>query len=138
MLTPRLVRLDPDHQEVYLDNEIALIAQLKGLEQEISGILSPYEVGPVFAVPGVDQYFKHRYLASSTAVDESLGDVYKVSSNPVTTCSHTDNIAHMATPGPDYYFTTMRQTARTVAGCLRQADNRKTATNLRGVLNRES
>ena len=34
MITPRLVRLDPEHQELYLDNEIALIGKLKSLEQD--------------------------------------------------------------------------------------------------------
>ena len=40
-ITPQLVRLDPEHQELYLDNEMALMHRLHGLEAEIAAQVAP-------------------------------------------------------------------------------------------------
>ena len=67
-LTPRLVRLDPEHQELYLDNEIELIGQLKRLEGEITAMFAPFGVLSADVFPASDRYFAHRFQANSMAL----------------------------------------------------------------------
>lgn len=59
-LTPRLVRLDPDNSELYLDNEIALIERLKAIEQEMANTTALLPVDFMEASPGLNAYFLHR------------------------------------------------------------------------------
>lgn len=44
-IAPLLVHLDPEDQELYLDNEIRLVQKLKGLEPEIAVLIAP--LGPL-------------------------------------------------------------------------------------------
>lgn len=137
MITPRLVRLDPDHQEIYLDNEIALIKQLQDLEQEISDLLAPYGAGSALQIAGVDQYFRHRYLASAAFETDNGGSLRKVSTSIAATCTHTNDNAATLTPGSDYYFAAMRQTAQAVAGCMQRLEAAKTVSNQNGPVRKE-
>jgi ABC-type Zn2+ transport system substrate-binding protein/surface adhesin len=41
-LTPQLVKLDPDHFETYLDNELKLRTKLHELEEKVAGRAGPY------------------------------------------------------------------------------------------------
>lgn len=66
-ITPRLVRLDPDHQELYLDNEIKLVKRLKKLEGDITAMLAPFGVLSADVFPASDRYFAHRFQANSVA-----------------------------------------------------------------------
>lgn len=59
-LTPRLVRLDPDNTERYLDNEIALIKRLKGVEQEMANTSALIPVDFTGLTTGSNSYFKYR------------------------------------------------------------------------------
>ena len=138
LLTPRLVWLDPDHQEIYLDNEIRLIEQLKGLGQEISGLLAPYYDIPASALAGVDQYFSHRYLDTLGAATDGMDGLYKVATHPAATCARADDSTETPIAGPAYYFTTMRQTAHDVAGCMQRLHTHKTAVNRQDALRGDS
>lgn len=60
MLTSRLVRLDPDNTEQYLDNEIALIKRLRGLEQEMANAATFLPVNLAGISPESNPYFLHR------------------------------------------------------------------------------
>ena len=77
-ITPQLVRLDPEHQDLYLDNEIALMMQLHGLEAEIASRLGPAPSLSADRLAGIDPYFRHRFLDSAmivAAADEGLRKV---------------------------------------------------------------
>ena len=76
-ITPELVRIDPEHQELYLDNEITLIKKLRNLEKNIAAMLSP-----VNSIQ--DQYFSHRFITYSTSSRDATGAFQKVSNNSLT------------------------------------------------------
>ena len=59
-LTPRLVRLDPDNTERYLDNEISLIKKLRELEQEMANAAAFLPVDLAGISPDSNLYFLHR------------------------------------------------------------------------------
>ena len=59
-LTPRLVRLDPDNTERYLDNEIALIKRLRGLEQKMANAAAFLPEDLTGISPAFNPYFLHR------------------------------------------------------------------------------
>ena len=59
-LAPRLVRLDPDNTERYLDNEIALIKRLRGLEQKMANTAAFLPVDLSDVSPALNPYFLHR------------------------------------------------------------------------------
>jgi zinc transport system substrate-binding protein len=125
MITPRLVRLDPAHQEVYLDNEIALIKRLKGLEKEVAAMLAPYDGLSADVRAGLDQYFMHRYLAADGFADHRNGRAQKVSTASAATCLPIDIDSQILTPGPDYYFKSMRQTTDAVIACIQRSNSKK-------------
>lgn len=60
-ITPRLVRIDPDNSEKYLDNEIALIGRIKNMQKEIAESLSSVDARLLAQVPGLGRYFVHRF-----------------------------------------------------------------------------
>jgi len=59
-LTPRLVRLDPDNTERYLDNEISLIKRLRDLEQKMANAAAFLPVDLADISPDSNPYFLHR------------------------------------------------------------------------------
>ena len=59
-LTPRLVHLDPDNTERYLDNEITLIKRLRELEQEMANAAAFLPVDLTGISPNTNPYFLHR------------------------------------------------------------------------------
>lgn len=67
-LTPRLVRLDPDNTERYLDNEIALIKRLRGLEQQMANTAAFLPVDLAGISPASNPYFMHRMRQPVLAV----------------------------------------------------------------------
>lgn len=60
------MRLDPEHQELYLDNEMALMMQLHGPEAEIAGRLGPASNLSADRWARIDPDFRHRFLDSGT------------------------------------------------------------------------
>jgi ABC-type Zn uptake system ZnuABC Zn-binding protein ZnuA len=122
-LTPKLVLLDPDHQELYLDNEIALLEKLRGLEQEITQELTPVHGLPSDLLASMDPYFGHRFLRGAFAV----AGVRTASSSSSLRCAAlpTDSLP---TRGPELYFETLRQLGASVKACALQTPIRQAAT----------
>jgi zinc transport system substrate-binding protein len=116
-LTPHLVRMDPDRQGLYLDNELALLARLRALETEIDSALGPGLALPASTLARVDPYFRHRFL--DTATESAAADDHrrKVSTADPDDCAGAALPAGTGAPGPDYYFETMRRQAQALAAC---------------------
>ena len=128
MITPQLVRLDPEHQELYLDNEIALIKKLKTLEQEISAMLIPYTNHLHTALVGVDRYFSHRFIAMTDLKFRGTDSLRKVSLVGATTCSAAKTLQKNTIPSSTYYFEAMRLTAQSVISCMNKSQGRTTVS----------
>lgn len=120
-ITPILVRIDPDNQERYLDNEIALLSRLKGLEKKISTFLSPYGGVQAEELTGFNQYFVHRFATAEKA-DSAFR---KVSMTAKSECG--PERANLAQPGQDLYFDLMTQAAQALKDCLERQDPKRTA-----------
>ncbi|MET0000541.1 MAG: zinc ABC transporter substrate-binding protein [Candidatus Thiodiazotropha lotti] len=127
LITPRLVRLDPDNTERYLDNEIALLAKIKSLGEEVAQLLEPYTFTTDVDLNAVDPYFKNRFLANKL-YRHGEGSFKKVSNS--TTGKKACTVAIGSTqilPGSSHYFEMLRTTARSVTSCMREShDNIKT------------
>lgn len=82
-LTPQLVKLDPDHFETYLDNELRLRTKLRKLDAEVSGRLSPYRGHRVSG--NFSRYLTHRVGVIATAGGESATGAGTASLGPRTT-----------------------------------------------------
>jgi hypothetical protein len=100
--------------------------------------LAPYGAGSALQMTGVDQYFRHRYLAFAAFETDNRGSLRKVSTSIAATCTHTNDNAETLTPGSDYYFAAMRQTAQAVAGCMQRLEAAKTVSNQNGPVRKES
>ena len=124
-ITPQLVRLDPEHQDLYLDNEMALMMQLHGLEAEIVSRLGPEPGLSADRLAGIDPYFRHRFLDSAMIVAAADEGLRKVSDAGANACA--DPGPAPVAPGPSYYFEVMRLRAQAVVTCLQDADGAKTA-----------
>jgi len=120
MLTPRLVRLDPDNQEIYLDNEIGLLKRLKGLEKAITRDLSGYDAASPRAIAALDPYFRHRFIPASLDVSDTTGGYRRVADGGE--CSGLAVESAEIQPGPAYYREFMQQTAKTLAACMWRTD----------------
>lgn len=129
MITPRLVRLDPKHQELYLDNEIALIKKLKILEQEITTLFAPYTIQRGNTLAGVDRYFSHRFVATTDAGAIRSDRLRKVSMNDSTTCVPDKKSGEKNVSSRSYYFETMRLTAKSVYSCFERHQRHATTSN---------
>lgn len=121
-LTPRLVRLDPDNQELYLDNEITLIKELKQLEREISQTLSLEGGTMVASASDTSPYFAHRFnlpLATKGHMVKARCTGHMATSHPST--------KHAIKAGPEFYFSMMRNRANSLAENACTSSNRKSA-----------
>lgn len=125
-ITPQLVRLDPEHQELYLDNEMALMHRLHGLEAEIADQVAPLLSLPAGSLARVDPYFRHRFLDPAMAVAAADDGLRKVSGPGSATGTCTDPGLPGVAPGPAYYFEGMRLKAQVLASCLQGNDGAKT------------
>ncbi len=117
-ITPQLVRLDPDHQEQYLDNEIALIKKLKHLEHEVGAMFESRARFEMASVQGFDRYFMNRFLKPEQLVKAESSGLRTVSLKGQTTCP-AQNSSTQLHPGLQYYFDSMLMTAKTVIDCLK-------------------
>ena len=118
-ITPKLVRIDPDNTERYLDNEIRLLRRIKEAEQQISTMLSPVDSIPASIAGDIDPYFAHRFVAAAnirqTAPDPGL---VKVSSQGPRSCqSSTKQTASSAKPGTELYFQALQAEAQRIHDC---------------------
>lgn len=121
MLTPRLVRLDPEHAERYLDNEIALLSTLMSLQKEIHGMFASKTPLPGTVPTGVNRYFAHRFMAEAQLAVAHGGSLRKVATNtsPAGACDPAATDATLR-PGPAFYFESMRHTAIALSNCMQQ------------------
>jgi zinc transport system substrate-binding protein len=126
-ITPQLVRLDPEHQELYLANEMALMMQLHGLEAEIADRLGTAPTLSADLWAGIDPYFRHRFLGSAMIVTSADEGLRKVSDAKPGANACVDSEPVGIAPGPSYYFEAMRVRAQAVATCLLEADGAKAA-----------
>ena len=118
-LTPRLVRLDPDNTERYLDNEISLIKRLRELEKEMANAAAFLAVDLADMSSDSNPYFLHRMqlpviAATNTqymdliATDDCRNSPFKK------VAAGLDKITPGAQPessvsyGPDFYFDMMQ------------------------------
>lgn len=127
MITPRLVRLDPDHQELYLDNEIALIRSLKQMQNDLAAKMKPFDGISHNSMAGLDRYFRHRFLPMSEMAIDLGGDFLKVSTETSVSCMNAKyEIAKLA-PGASFYFEAMQLKALSFSSCLEKQRGIKTA-----------
>jgi len=127
MITPRLVRLDPDHQERYLDNEIALIQSLKQMQNDLIAKMKAFDGISHKSMAGLDRYFRHRFLPMSELAAELAGDIRKVSTEASESCMNAKyEIAKLA-PGASFYFEAMQLKALSFSSCLEKQRGIKTA-----------
>ncbi len=117
-ITPQLVRLDPDNQERYLENEITLLSKIRGLEKEIAAMFPADGVLSNSRGIGDQPYFVHRFVSSLRRAQEPDGGLQKVSSRASQQCTRGGVEPDELSPGPTYYFESMRIVARTLSGCI--------------------
>ena len=127
MITPQLVRLDPKHQELYLDNEIDLIKKLKTLEQDITAMFKSFDKQPQTMLSGVDPYFANRFMpATYLASSHTRGGLDKVSTNHSRSCVEVKAAKGKGTPVALDYFESMRLMAQSVYSCVNGSPARST------------
>ncbi len=123
-ITPELVRLDPEHQELYLDNEIALIKKIRNLEKEVTVMLSPLNSIQKSSVQ--DQYFSHRFVAYSVSSSETNGNFQTVSNKNLTACSKAKRQqGTQLEMGTSLYFGPIYETARILSTCAQETQPTK-------------
>ena len=119
MITPRLVRLDPDNTERYLDNEIALLAKIKSVGKEVALFLEPYTFIAEADLNAIDPYFKNRFLTNKLSL-QGEGQFKKVANSTAGNSACTVSIGNTRTPpGSSLYFEMLRTTAESVTSCMR-------------------
>lgn len=64
-IAPRLVTMDPEHQEEYLDNEIVLKDQLKKIEKKMLSLFKQLSVEQKTLFAQFNPYLKNRYMSFS-------------------------------------------------------------------------
>jgi ABC-type Zn uptake system ZnuABC Zn-binding protein ZnuA len=64
-IAPRLVVMDPEHQEMYLDNEIVLKEQLKKVEKKILRLFKQLSMEQKILFAQFNPYLKNRYMSFS-------------------------------------------------------------------------
>ncbi|MCW8931807.1 MAG: metal ABC transporter substrate-binding protein [Gammaproteobacteria bacterium] len=64
-IAPRLVAMDPEHQEEYLDNEIILKDQLKKIEKKMLLLFKQLSVEQKILFAQFNPYLKNRYMSFS-------------------------------------------------------------------------
>jgi len=62
-IAPRLVMMDPEHYEEYLDNEVILRAQLKKVENKMVSLFKQLSLEQKLILGQLNPYLKNRYLS---------------------------------------------------------------------------
>jgi len=120
-ITPKLVRVDPDHTELYLDNEIVLLKRLKQTQSDIAQQFAALPTLPEGFATGFDQYFAHRFLPVTPATSAE-GSTRKASLKEQPFC----RLSEMSglPIGKEYYFESMMSQARDVLSCAGRLNHR--------------
>ena len=117
-ITPKLVRIDPDNTERYLDNEIRLLSRIKETEQQINAMLSPVESIPASIAGDIDPYFAHRFIAAADTHRAALDQGFvKVSRQETRRCQSTAKRSASAKPGTELYFQALKAEAKRIHDC---------------------
>ena len=109
-LAPRLARMDPDNLERYLDNEIRLLARLRGLSRTLQARFAPVQGGTVRLAPSDAPYLARRL--GLTAVASPL---VRVSAGSAAARPASADLA----PGTELYFELMEGKARALMQATR-------------------
>lgn len=130
-ITPKLVQLDPDNADAYLENELKLLARLKEMGRQLAETLAPYR-GSLGINDSVPTYLAWRYhlhgsqqitLASADTTAHHIAGcqnfvkVGQVQPDPDTSDIYGSNLK----PGEELYFQMMQRQARFITGCSQQA-----------------
>lgn len=126
-ITPKLVRLDPDNAETYLDNEIKLLARIKKMGQHLAETLAPYQ-GMLDRNQTVPTYLAWRYgikkdrLTALASVDHTPGMITECHFMVKVGGTQQDNNASDVygsnlAPGAELYFQMMQRQARSITAC---------------------
>lgn len=127
-ITPKLVRLDPDHADTYLENEVKLLARIKKMGQQLAETLAPYR-GMLTANGTVPTYLAWRYelhgdrwqaLASNDAAQAATtGCQYFVKAGiEQPRRDGSDIYGRNLVPGTELYFRMMQSQARSITSCI--------------------
>lgn len=129
LITPRLVRLDPDNTERYLDNEIALLVKIKSLGKEVAQFLEPYTFTTDVDLNAIDPYFKNRFLTHKISLhgEENFKKVSNSGSGGKACKISIGNTQKL--PGSSLYFEMLRTTAQSVTTCMQKPLDRIITTN---------
>lgn len=87
-ITPQLVRMDPEHQEQYLDNEIVLLKQIQEFSKLTAHTIQQMSDTDKILVAQANPYLAHRYIQ-----DESILNRAKLSSISNTVCKKKEELA---------------------------------------------
>lgn len=130
-ITPKLVQLDPDNADAYLENEVKLLVRLKEMGQQLAEALAPYR-GSLGINDSVPTYLAWRYklhgsqqitLASAdTTAQHIAGCRNLVKVGQVQPDSDTSDVyGSNLKPGEELYFEMMQRQARFITGCSQKA-----------------
>jgi len=114
-ITPQLVRMDPENQEQYLNNEIVLLKQIKTMAQQTAKAVETFSRQEKAKLASFNPYFAHRFLEQKdidyptykiastqtkqlVCTKKSLGDFYSLSITPVDRILALKNIIDINTP----------------------------------------
>ena len=116
-ITPKLVLVDPENTERYLDNEITVIARIRKLHHEMADRLSALPAVAENFSREFSQYFTHRFLTVLPATGDDSG-FQKVASRSLTVCPSMN--PQTALNGKDFYFASLTRQADRVMNCAAQ------------------
>lgn len=86
-IAPQLVRMDPEHQEQYLDNEIVLLKQIKEFSKLTARTIQKMSDTDKVLVAQASPYLAHRFIQ-----DESILNRAKLSSISSTVCKKKEQL----------------------------------------------
>ncbi|MES9851730.1 MAG: zinc ABC transporter substrate-binding protein [Candidatus Thiodiazotropha sp. L084R] len=126
-ITPKLVRIDPDNTERYLDNEILLIKRIKSMTNEIVSSFSSLEPIPAVVASQFDQYYNNRFISKLNNGSSNNGKLLKVTGIPTNPCPNLINQEQQTAHGPDQYFETMMLKTKRIQACADKFSRKKIA-----------
>lgn len=87
-IAPQLVRMDPEHQEQYLDNEIVLLKQIKEFSKLTADAIQQMSDTDKMLVAQANPYLAHRYIQ-----DKSIVNRAKLANLSSTVCNKKEALA---------------------------------------------
>ncbi len=87
-ITPQLVRMDPEHQEQYLDNEIVLLKQIKEFSKLTAQTIEQMSDTDKILIAQVNPYLAHRYIQNESIIHQA-----KLTASSNTICKKKEELA---------------------------------------------